>query len=186
MPEAAVAAWYAALFASIAAVATGGVALSQIRRDPTRYGGRGLAWAGLVLGCLGTVWVPLVCLPGKIDGPPAWIRCALQLKTVQSGAFSYAIEHGNGFPPDVLSFSNVFDSPEILVCPASSSRKWAITWTRLSRTRGAYQFLTPGARPEEVLNRPVFRCPIHSNVCYGDGTVLREGVPKPQATARSP
>ena len=48
-------AWYLALPLAIAAIVTGHIARSKAKSDPVRYGGKGMARAGLVTGYLGLI-----------------------------------------------------------------------------------------------------------------------------------
>lgn len=59
---------------SIAAVICGHLARAEIRREPTRYSGDGMAIAGLVLGWLSIAfWIALVCVFVMFFGGLLWL-----------------------------------------------------------------------------------------------------------------
>lgn len=165
----------------IPAIITGAIAQSRVRRDPTRYGGRGLALAGLILGCAGTLWglliLPALMLPAlaKAKERAQQVACVNNLKQIGLAARLYATDNNGLFPRDLLSLSNELGSPLVLTCPADHSRGRASTWAEASVANVSYEFLTPGAKEADVLNQPAFRCPIHNNVGYGDGSVQMGG-----------
>jgi type IV pilus assembly protein PilA len=91
---------------SIAAVILGHMALSEIRKSAGRLRGAGIATAGLVLGYLGIAVIPLILIIAAI-AIPNLLRARIAaneasavgtLRAIDSGAFTYATEYGNGFP----------------------------------------------------------------------------------------
>jgi hypothetical protein len=179
--------------AGIPAIITGAIAQSRSRRDPARYGGRGLALAGLILGCCGTALTAIVVLALPVVLPAVakgksraeTIRCVGNLKLIGLAARMYAQDHNGVLPRDFITMSNELPSPKVLVCPADRTRQAATEWADFSADNVSYEFLAPGAKQQEVMNQPVFRCPIHDNVCYGDGSVQQgQEMPPPRLRPR--
>ena len=81
---------------------------------------------------------------------------------------AWALEHGNVFPPDILSVSNKLGTPKFLVCPGDHAREAAKNWPSYTPDQCSYEYLAPSASDKEPL-RVVFRCPIHGHVYLCDG-----------------
>ena len=93
------------------------------------------------------------------------------LKQVALAARLWAADHNEKFPPDFITMSNELITPKILVCNGDSSRTKAADWSNFHPSQNVtYEFVAPGASatdPQAV----IFRCPIHGNVAFGDGSV---------------
>jgi hypothetical protein len=165
------------LFAGIPAVITGHIALNRIRREPHRHGGSGMAIAGLVLGYMSILFIPILAglmLPAlaKAKSKAQRISCVSNLKQVALGARMYANDNKEVFPVSFQAMSNDLITPKILVCPGDSRHTRALDWADFSEKENlSYEFLAPGAKEADVMRTIVFRCPIHENVAYGDGSV---------------
>jgi hypothetical protein len=168
------------LLTGIPAAITGAIAYSRARRDPARYGGSGMALAGLILGCCSLFFTAILAgmlLPAlaKAKYRAQTINCVSNLKQVGLAALMYANDNKGVLPRDFASMSNELSSPTVLICPSDSSRQHAVNWTQFSPANVSYEFLTPGAKADDVVRQQVFRCPIHNNVGYGDGSVQQMG-----------
>jgi len=83
----------------------------------------------------------------------------------------WANDHNDTFPPDFLSMSNELVTPKVLVCPGDGSKSKAQNWSAASPNNITYEYLAPGMKSVGNDQMPIFRCPIHGNVCLGDGSV---------------
>jgi hypothetical protein len=169
------------MMTGIPAIITGHIARSRARRQPEVYGGAGLALVGLILGYLGTALTIVVIAVAAAVALPALakgksraqtVNCVNNLKQVCLAARIWANDHGDVFPPDIVTMSNELYSPKILVCPGDPSKIPATDWNNFSPAANVtYEFLMPGAKESAVMSQPVFRCPIHGNIGLGDGSV---------------
>lgn len=168
------------LLTGLPAIIVGHVAHSRARKFPEQYGGAGLAVAGFIMGYCSlffTFMLAAMLLPAlaKAKSRAQTINCVSNLKQIGLAARIYSNDHKEVLPPDFLTMSNELATPKVLVCPADSRRTRATTWGECSPANISYEYLTPGATETDVLQKPVFRCPIHGNVCYGDGSVQQGG-----------
>jgi hypothetical protein len=92
----------------IPAVICGHVALNRARREPHRYGGPGMALAGLILGYVSLVVLPLVILPAMLlpalshaKGRAESINCINNMKQIGLAYRIWALDHGDEFPFNV-------------------------------------------------------------------------------------
>jgi hypothetical protein len=134
-----------------------------------------LAIAGICVSGLFLFMIPLnlgLLLPAlsKAKGRAQSINCVSNLKQIGLGARMWALDHNDTFPPDFLSMSNELISPKILVCPADSSKVKVLDWSQASANNITYEYLAPGIKATGNEKMPIFRCPIHGNVCFGDGS----------------
>ncbi|MCG8407299.1 MAG: DUF4190 domain-containing protein [Phycisphaerales bacterium] len=118
----------------IAGIIMGARALKKIRSDPARYGGRGLAHAGIWTGVASIAWmvilVPLIIgisLPAftQARGMAEQMACMANLQIIGSSLQIYASSDGNkAFPDDI---NKLIASGEIaaqqLVCPSDNLRQ---------------------------------------------------------------
>ncbi len=160
------------------AIITGHLALGRARRAPAQFSGKGLAIAGLALGYFSTLLTLLLLallLPamGRAQNKAVTIQCVSNMKQIGLAARIYSNDNADTLPKDFLSMSNELATPKILRCPADTAKTAAENWAVFSRANVSYEFLTPGAKEADVLRAPVFRCPIHNNICFGDGSVER-------------
>lgn len=165
------------------AVGLGWLALSRARKQPLVYGGQGAARTGIILGCVGLVasvfvWAVVagMTLPAlaKKRSNPAETKCLSNLKMLGAASRVYAMDHGDVLPASFLQMQAEIFLPRILVCPADSSRSAlaGTNWSVLTDAHITYEFLLPGARQEDSVGKPVFRCPIHGTTIDGEGTML--------------
>lgn len=110
----------------------------------------------------------------KAKSRPPDIRCIANLKQLGIAAVMYANDHGGRLPPNYVAMSNELSSPKILVCPSDRRSVRATDWAELSSSNITYEFLVPGSELSNVLNRAVFRCPIHNSSWMGNDTVDRQ------------
>ncbi len=98
--------------AAIAAVILGHWSLSEIKKSAGRLTGRGIAIAGLVLGYLGVVMIPLILIIAAI-AIPNLLRARMaaneaaavgSLRTLNTAAVQYASGYQNGYPSSLEVF----------------------------------------------------------------------------------
>lgn len=118
----------------IAAIVVGIIALSRIGREPERYGGRGMAVAGIALGGASAVMVPVFLFPLLVSILlPSLSRarelskrmlCATNMRAVAISAKTYA-EDNAGVMPTPLSalVDGGYLMPRQLICPSSGLSK---------------------------------------------------------------
>ncbi|MCA9254361.1 MAG: DUF4190 domain-containing protein [Phycisphaerales bacterium] len=117
-----------ALLLSILAVIFGAIAMSRAKRDPKRYGGRGVAIAGLSTGVtalvLGPMVIALVLFPalGRARELSKRTVCAANLRGVAQAMYVYAMSDRNSaFPPDLNTLvRNGLITPKQLQCPTAA------------------------------------------------------------------
>jgi hypothetical protein len=152
------------------------IGLVKIGNSRGRLGGKGLAIAGICVSGLFVLLLPLwaaVVIPNfvKARGKAQTINCVNNLKAIGLGARMWANDHNDTFPPDFLSMSKELVAPKVLVCPAANGKAKAQDWSQVTPNNITYEFLGPGLKAIGNERMPIFRCPIHGNVCYGDGSV---------------
>src|SRR5687767_9572310 len=172
------------VFAGIPAIITGHIARGRAKRQPDLYGGSGLALGGLIMGYVSVAMlfllIPLlaaVLLPAlaKAKGKAQTSQCVSNMKQIGLAARIWSNDHNETFPPDLLTMSNELASPKILVCPEDGSKTPAADWTQFDASQNVtYEFLTPGAKENEVSSQTAFRCPVHGNIGLGDGSVQQK------------
>jgi hypothetical protein len=173
------------IFAGIPAIVTGHIAHYRASKQPDLYGGAGQALAGLILGYLSIPLAIVAIVAGlllpalqKVKSRAQTVSCVSNLKQVGLAARIWATEHNDTYPPDVFSMSNELNTPKILVCPSDKTHTRATNWSAFNVSQNlSYEYLTPGAKEDSILNTPAFRCPIHGNIALGDGSVQQIGQP---------
>ncbi len=97
--------------AGIPAIICGHIARGRARHQPERYGGGGLALAGLILGYVGTL-VPLLILPAMLlpaltraKAKAQEINCMNNMKQVGLAVRTWALDHDNQYPWNVSTNS---------------------------------------------------------------------------------
>jgi hypothetical protein len=174
---------FCACLTGIAAVITGHIALNRANRDPLRYGGKGLAIAGLCLGyffsLFGTAIQAGLLLPALAKGKSRaqQVACVNHLKQVALSARIYATDNGGKFPSSFLAMSNELVTPKLLVCPGDKDRTRAADWSTVAPGNISYEFVTPGldvgklASPGSTV---IIRCPVDGNEAMADGSVQQK------------
>jgi hypothetical protein len=152
------------------------VSLVKINGSKGQLRGKGLAIAGICVSAFFLLLIPFyaaLMLPAlaKAKGRASTISCVSNLKQIGLGARMWANDNSDTFPPDFKSMSNELTSPKVLVCPADSGKTKVETWAQVGPNNVTYEYLAPGIKVQNNERMPVFRCPIHGNVCYGDGSV---------------
>jgi hypothetical protein len=171
------------VFTGIPAIITGSIAHSRSRKSPQEFGGKGMAMAGLVMGCLSALLIPVIAilagmlLPAlaKAKDRAQRINCVSNMKQIGLAARMWSNDHGGKFPPDFASMSNELATPKILVCPGDSSKTRAMNWSEFGPGNLTYEYLEPGIDEKNAAQTVVFQCPIHDNVGMGDGSVQQGG-----------
>lgn len=163
------------LISTILALLLGIQALRRIRRNPTEFGGEGMAIAGIVLGSVGLL-LNIAMMPpalARVKQKAVAIKCVNNLKQISIAARVWAIDHGDRLPPDFLTMSNELTTPLILVCPGDPVRlKTGTTnWSGVTPARISYEFLQPGRNESDLDTQVVFRCPIHGHEVLGNWEV---------------
>jgi hypothetical protein len=169
------------ILTGIPAIITGHIAHNRSRRSPQQFGGGGLAIAGLVLGYLSLLIVPIMLallLPAlaKAKDRAQTINCVSNMKQVGLAARIWSADNGSKFPPDFATMSNELGNPKILVCPGDRSKTVATSWSTFSPGNVSYDYLEPGLDENAVAPQTVvFQCPIHGNLGMADGSVVQGG-----------
>jgi prepilin-type processing-associated H-X9-DG protein len=115
---------------AIVAIVLGIVALSKASGQPTVYGGRGRAIAGLTTGGVGTILVPIAILVSILLPSLARARelskrvvCGAHMNAIGQSLMIYANESAEYLPldplPQVLDFGVI--TPDMLLCPSSEA-----------------------------------------------------------------
>jgi hypothetical protein len=166
--------------AGIPAIITGAIARKRAGQSPEQYGGAGLALAGLILGCVGTVLtvVALVAaglmLPAlaKAKERAQSIMCVNNLKQIGLAVRIYASDHNEKFPNGFGQLPNGPGPTGFLICPADPNRTQAGAPEAGGAPYSSYEWvLAPGAADDNNPGKVVARCPVHGNVVMSDGSV---------------
>ena len=102
-------------------------------------------------------------------------QCVNNLKQIALAASIWSNDHNEKLPPDFVTMSNELSSPTILVCPSDNSKTKAENWSAFKPDENlSYEYVTPGiAQGQDPGAVETFRCPIHGNVAYADGSVMQ-------------
>ena len=104
------------------------------------------------------------------------VKCVNNLKQFGLCVRLWMQENNEVSPPDILSMSNMLNTPKILVCQADTNRVAAKSWEVFTEANCSYEYLTPSAsnpdRDEPM--RVQTRCPLHGHVGMCDGSVQSE------------
>jgi hypothetical protein len=153
----------------IASVILGIVALVRTDREPTVYGGKGLAIAGLVCGAVGLFCVgPLlmsILLPSLSRARELSKRlvCGANLKSIGTAMLIYANDYpGQGTPSIQTLIDMDLVEPKQAICPSSSLNQ-------------ANYVVVQGARPSPSGNRPLVFEPISNHGDEGGNVVFEDG-----------
>jgi len=170
---------------ALAGLVLGLVSLVKINKSKGQLGGMGLAIAGICVSAMMLfVSIPVgagLFLPAlaKAKAKAQRINCVSTLRSIGFAARRYSGDNKEIFPPDFLSMSNELNTPKILVCPADTKHTRAETWAGFDpRNNLTYEYLKPGIAESNAQHEVIFRCPIHNNVCLGDGSVQQ--LPRPR------
>ncbi len=179
---------FCACLTGIAAIITGHISLSRANRDPLKYGGKGLAIAGLCLGyffsLFGTAIQAGLLLPALAKGKARaqQVACVNNLKQIAMSARIYADDHEQKLPPSFVAMSNELVAPKFLVCPGDKHHTLAAGWSSASSDNISYEFVTPGldigklASPGTTV---IVHCPVDGNEAMADGSVQRNTGKRP-------
>jgi len=155
----------------------GSRALTQIKKSQGQLRGRGLAITGLSLsGFMLLVACPALTLSVMAIGQAKveQINCLHQIRSIGLAMRLYSNDNNDVLPLDFLSLSNELSVPKILICPSDTQHTKATNWADFDPRRNvSYEFLHPGIAESNLLTAPqmiLLRCPIHDNVCLGDGS----------------
>jgi hypothetical protein len=168
------------ILTGIPAIITGHIAHNRSRKLPEQYGGGSYAIAGLVMGYVSLVFIPVLAglmLPAlaKAKDKAQRINCVSNMKQIGLAARMWSNDHNGKFPPDFSSMSNELSTPRILVCPADSSKIRVMNWSEFGPGNVTYEYLQPGIDERSAPQTVVFQCPIHGNVGLIDGSVQQGG-----------
>lgn len=164
----------------IAAIICGVIALVKLGKNKATLKGQGFAIAGIVMGSLCVLMIPIgagLMLPAlaKAKSRAQTINCMNQMKQVCLGLRIHAEDHKQTFPMDLKTLSPELSSPRLLICPGDTkpiSEEAKVDWNVLRTEDISYEFVTPGldvskSNPQRV----ILRCPIHGNEGLEDGSV---------------
>lgn len=112
--------------AALVGVITGIVALVRANREPQKYGGNGMAVAGIVMSSLGLVVIPLmisILLPSLSRARELSKRtvCAANMRGIGQALYIYAMDEPDGaFPDDITKVLNSgYTTRQQFQCPSS-------------------------------------------------------------------
>ena len=161
------------LLTGIPAIITGHIAYRRTRN--------GLAVAGLIMGYLSFITSFILAgllLPAlaKAKSRAHKIQCVSQMKQIGLAARVWAHDRNlDNLPPDFITMSNELVSLKVLICPSDSSKTPATSWATFGPDNVTYEFIAPGAKIDDAVQTEAFRCPIHENIGYSDGSVSQHG-----------
>ncbi len=167
------------MIASLVAVGAGPAALWKIRRAAGALRGRGLAMAGMVMGCLG-----IACLFLPIREPQSVkrerarrISCASNLNQIGLSCHEYAADNGGLFPDNLSRlYPEYMSTLDIFICPSSNDKVQSLE--RIEQD-GSYVYVhgVSANNPEDTLlvyDKPTSHHPYDNpgrNELYLDGNV---------------
>ncbi len=171
---------------SLLAIIFGIIGIRQT--GPGKRGGQGMAIAGLVLGAVGILIVPLsisILLPSlnRARETANRVKCASNERQIGQAIVLYCNDYGGQYPPDLAALLKAEPlAPSVFVCPSSNDTPAGSANDLLSGGHCSYvyvgQGLTQGAGPTTVVLYE--RHEAHGgdgvNMLFGDGHV--EFMPK--------
>jgi hypothetical protein len=115
--------------ATIAGLVISIIAWARASKEPARFGGKGLAIAGTVIGAIGVVSSPLLMiwmlLPAldQASGAANQLKCSTQMRAIVQGMIIYSQNHDDALPPADNWAQTLLDlgyiAPDMLVCPSA-------------------------------------------------------------------
>ncbi len=149
--------------------------------SPLQVPSSGLTRTSLILGCA-LVFIALLAgllLPAlaRAKYKAEQINCVSRLMSIDLAYRIWADDHTNNLPHSILDLTNELGTPDFLICPADHLHARArdgspVDW---NPANFSYEFLGFGVPQDQVLNRVIVRCPIHTNELRGDGSVMVGG-----------
>jgi hypothetical protein len=115
------------LIGALLAVVFGIIALNQISKSGGSIRGRGQAIAGLVLGGIGFVMIPILAalvLPqlGRARGPACEANCFAHVKAISLACGLYADIYNGKLPQKLDALSDFVSTTSIFYCPLAKNR----------------------------------------------------------------
>ena len=188
-------------FVSIPAIICGHKARRRTRIMPDLYGGSNLAKFGLAIGYLGLgiLTTLIISLPAlaKAKEMAQARSCAIKMKqlmfsfkmwaidydgkyvfsvpTSQGGSMELCSPGNDGYDRNCVAhfmiMSNELKTTHILVCPADSSKRWAVNWHSLQSSNVSYLTHVATNVDERHSDKVLVLCPIHDHAVLVNGSV---------------
>jgi hypothetical protein len=160
------------VFGAILAIIFGVLALNKINKSGGRITGQGQAIAGIVLGGVGLVMVPIMLamlLPALNNAREHARRaqCMSNLKGIGLGLAMYAEEHDGAIPRRFEDLNKYITSDRIYVCPSARDS----TVPSYEIVLGGKKWNSPESIDSIVLTEPLADHRVGRNSLYGDGRV---------------
>lgn len=163
----------------IPAIFAGIRAKRQAEAQPDSYGGKKLAIAGIVLGCLSSLTTALAVLlvltiNKEVKRQVSGGQCVGNLMAVGRALQIHAIDHGT-YPDNLLALRGPLKRPDRLWCAGDTNRLGSTNWNSTSADNVTFELLQPGGTEADNQGRAVLRCPIHRSEWWGDDSVHLPG-----------
>ncbi|MBK8267512.1 MAG: DUF4190 domain-containing protein [Planctomycetes bacterium] len=168
--------WGLGAIVGLVALGLGIGAVVQIRRHPQRMGGRGLAIAGIVLGSLSIIIVPVVIfffaipMVSKFHAQANLAMCQAQLHSLSFALDNYAAQDSNGMYPDDITrlyAGNSFASYQMM-CPADTTGGQSYYYVP------GYSRASPGNQVLAYEHPDIHKAENGGHVLYKNGSVVFE------------
>jgi hypothetical protein len=189
--------WCFGLLAGLPAIILGFIGAKRAKHDPKGYGGRGLAMAGIVLGCLSLAYPVVAPSFSGAKGTAERIQCTSNLRIIGAALRDWSGDSGGRLPWNVRTdaggtmelaqpnsegfdknpwvhfqvLSNELGEPKYLVCPSDSAKVPAKAFSDLQAVNVSYEIRSVTNAGPENPSEILVRCPIHGAVLLSDGSV---------------
>jgi hypothetical protein len=100
------------------------------------------------------------------------ISCVNDLKQIGLASNMYLQDNGN-YPTTFSAITNLCPTPDIFFCPANGAHVSPLSWNAVNWSQVDYE-LFPGASENDPTSI-LCKCKVHNNVCYSDGSVIKQG-----------